>query len=121
MRFKKPKPLSHKPCPAAPTAPAPIEPDILLTANAMVLTTEDKSKFIALYQEYLDEYHPQGPTQRDLVENMVCARWRQRRCAIIRDPEPDHGPPGRRSRGRNSLPWTMPSAPPSTRTASTAP
>jgi hypothetical protein len=83
MRFKKPQPLSHKPCPAAPTAPALIEPDILLTANAMVLTTEDKSKFIALYQEYLDEYHPQGPTQRHLVEDMVCARWRQRRCAII--------------------------------------
>jgi hypothetical protein len=83
MRFKKPKPLSHKPCPAAPTAPALIEPDIVLTANAMVLTTEDKSKFIALYQEYLDEYHPQGPTQRDLVEDMVCACWRQRRCAIV--------------------------------------
>jgi len=83
MRFKKPKPLSHKPCPAASTAPALIEPDILLTANAMVLTTEDKSKFIALYREYLDEYRPQGPTQRDLVEDMVCARWRQRRCAII--------------------------------------
>jgi hypothetical protein len=83
MRFKKSKPLSHKPCPAAPPAPALIQPDILLTANAMVLTTEDKSKFITLYHEYLDEYRPQGRTQHDLVEDMVCARWRQRRCAII--------------------------------------
>jgi hypothetical protein len=78
MRFKKPKPISRN-YPAAP----PADPDILLTANTLVLTTEDKNKFVALYQEYLDEYNPQGPTQRDLVEEMVAAKWRQRRSSII--------------------------------------
>ncbi len=47
-----------------------VEAGILLTANA-------------LCQEYLDEYQPQGPTQRDLVEEMVAAKWRQRRCTLI--------------------------------------
>jgi hypothetical protein len=78
MRFKKPKPISRN-YPAAP----PADPDILLTANALVLTTEDKNKLVALYQGYLDEYNPQGPTQRDLIEEMIAAKWRQRRCVII--------------------------------------
>jgi hypothetical protein len=81
MRFKKPKPISRNYPAALPVAP--VDPDILLTANCLVLTTEDKDKFIALYREYLDEYNPQGPTQRDLVEEMVAAKWRQRRCSII--------------------------------------
>ena len=78
MHFKKPKPL-YRPAPPAPA----VHPDILLTANALVLTTESKEKFVALYQEYLDEYQPQGPTLRDLVEEMVAAKWRERRCALI--------------------------------------
>ncbi len=75
MHFKKPKPI-YRPAPA-------VDPNILLTANALVLTTESKEKFAALYQEYLDEYQPQGPTQRDLVEEMAAAKWRQRRCSLI--------------------------------------
>jgi hypothetical protein len=81
MRFKKPRPISRN-YPAAPPV-APVDSDLLLTANALVLTTEDKNRFVALYREYLHEYNPQGPTQRDLVEEMVAAKWRQRRCAII--------------------------------------
>jgi hypothetical protein len=79
MHFKKPK-LIYRPKPVPPQAP---DPDILLTANALCLTTEDKDKFVALYQQYLDEFRPQGPTQSDLVEEMVAAKWRQRRCATI--------------------------------------
>src|SRR5436305_11919358 len=59
------------------------DPDVLLVADAMVLSTEDKTKFITLYHEFLAEHRPQGPTQRALVEDMVCARWRQRRCASM--------------------------------------
>jgi hypothetical protein len=81
MRLKKPKSIYQNRPAALPVAPA--DPDILLTANCLVLTTEDKNKFVALYREYLDEYNPQGPTQRDLVEEMVAAKWRQRRCSII--------------------------------------
>ena len=78
MRFKKPKPLPQN-LPAAPPAGL----DVLFTSNALVLTTEDPKKFAALYQQYLDEYKPVGPTQCDLVEEMVAAKWRQRRCTII--------------------------------------
>ena len=73
MRFKKTKPISQKPA----------DPDALELADIMVLKTEDKSRFIALYRDYFEEYRPENRTQRDLVEEMVCARWRQRRCAML--------------------------------------
>jgi len=83
MRSKKPNSIFFNVRAAASPVPANVDPEVLALADANVLSTEDKSKFIALYREYIDEYRPQGPTQRDLVEDIVCARWRQRRCAMI--------------------------------------
>jgi hypothetical protein len=54
-----------------------------LTASAIVLTTESKEKYAALLASYLEKCDPEGPIENDLVEEMVAAKWQQRRVAAM--------------------------------------
>jgi hypothetical protein len=47
-----------------------------------VLPWEDKSDYETLLQSLVDEYHPKGPTEEHLVEELVGAIWRKRRLRI---------------------------------------
>jgi hypothetical protein len=54
-----------------------------LTASAIVLTTESKEKYEALLASYLEKCDPDGPIENDLVEEIVAAKWQQRRVATM--------------------------------------
>jgi hypothetical protein len=54
-----------------------------LTASAIVLTTESKDKYAALLAAYLEKCEPDGPIETDLVEEIVAAKWQQRRVAAM--------------------------------------
>jgi hypothetical protein len=54
-----------------------------LTATAIVLTTESKEKYEALLASYLERCDPDGPIEIDLVEEIVAAKWQQRRVATM--------------------------------------
>jgi hypothetical protein len=54
-----------------------------LTASAIVLTTESKEKYEALLASYLERCNPDGPIEIDLVEEIVAAKWQQRRVATM--------------------------------------
>jgi hypothetical protein len=54
-----------------------------LTAGAIVLTTESKEKYEALLVSYLEKCEPDGPIENDLVEEIVAAKWQQRRVATM--------------------------------------
>ena len=77
-KFRKPLPIS-----AAPSAAARANGAIAhgLTASALVLTTESKEKYELLLASYLEKCDPDGPIENDLVEEMVAAKWQQRRVA----------------------------------------
>lgn len=51
-------------------------PDHLLRG---LLPWEDEADFEALYQSYIQEYAPKGPTERTLVDQLVWTDWRRRR------------------------------------------
>jgi hypothetical protein len=54
-----------------------------LTASAIVLTTESKEKYELLLASYLERCNPDGPIEIDLVEEIVAAKWQQRRVATM--------------------------------------
>ena len=54
-----------------------------LTASAIVLTTESKEKYEALLAAYLEQCGQNGPIETDLVEEIVAAKWQQRRVAAM--------------------------------------
>ena len=54
-----------------------------LTAQTLVLPTEDPEEFHQLLSSYLDQFQPDGPAESDLVHEMVAAKWRLQRLAII--------------------------------------
>src|SRR5215471_19067305 len=54
-----------------------------LTASAIVLTTESKEKYEALLAAYVEKCDPDGPIENDLAEEMVAAKWQQRRVAAM--------------------------------------
>ncbi len=54
-----------------------------LTAQALVLPSEDPAEFNQLLTSYLDQFRPAGPAELDLVHEMVAAKWRLQRLAII--------------------------------------
>jgi hypothetical protein len=54
-----------------------------LTASAIVLTTESKEKYETLLASYLERCDPDGPIEIDLVEEIVAAKWQQRRVATM--------------------------------------
>ncbi|MBI3320109.1 MAG: hypothetical protein HYZ89_05940 [Candidatus Omnitrophica bacterium] len=54
-----------------------------LTAEQIVLPTEDPDQFQDLLHDLLDQYQPVGLHEHQLVEDMVVARWRLRRFRLL--------------------------------------
>jgi len=54
-----------------------------LTAQTLVLPTEDPAEFQQHLASYLDQFQPDGPAELHLVHEMVAAKWRLQRLAII--------------------------------------
>jgi hypothetical protein len=50
-----------------------------LAAESVVLTTESRPRFEALLASYMETFQPRNQVEVDLVEEMVVAKWRQRR------------------------------------------
>jgi hypothetical protein len=97
-KFRKPKPISEARRAAARANGAkshgPVTPEGKaksalnavthgLTASAIVLTTESKEKYELLLASYLERCDPDGPIEIDLVEEIVAAKWQQRRVATM--------------------------------------
>ena len=65
-----------------------------LTAKAILLTNEEPEKFQTLAQGYYDKLQPNDDLERDLIDEMVISKWRQRRdwsCeTALFDREMDH-------------------------------
>ena len=54
-----------------------------LTAQTLVLPTEDPDEFQQLLTSYLDQFQPHGPAELHLVHEMVASKWRLQRLAIV--------------------------------------
>jgi len=54
-----------------------------LTSKSLVLTNESKPAYDRLRLEYVNRFQPQDGVEMDLVDDMVGARWRLRRIAIM--------------------------------------
>ena len=54
-----------------------------LTATSIVLPTESQEDFQILLDGYVEQFHPHGDVQMEMVEVMVAARWRLRRICTI--------------------------------------
>jgi hypothetical protein len=50
-----------------------------LLSKKVVLAGESQEEFDALLASFLDEHQPETATERDLIERMAAARWRQER------------------------------------------
>ena len=84
MRFKKPRTIySYRPAVPAAAPTGTSDEEILLTANSIVLSTESRPDFVALYKRHLAELKPQGPVECDLVEEVVVYKGRRQRSATI--------------------------------------
>ena len=53
------------------------------SAQTLLLPSEDPAEFQQLLAAYLDDFHPAGPVELDLVHQLVAAKWRLDRLAII--------------------------------------
>ena len=51
-----------------------------LNARTVVLPNEDDDEYNFQLEAYVEQLHPAGLVEMDLVVEMVNARWRQRRC-----------------------------------------
>src|SRR5713226_7533281 len=54
-----------------------------LTASRPLLPGESQESFDELLKEYMEEYEPDGPGERDLVHRMVVSKWREQRAWTI--------------------------------------
>jgi predicted nucleic acid-binding protein len=54
-----------------------------LYANAVVLPSESHEQYQETLDAYLQQFQPEGPIEHDLIEEMVAAKWRQRRLWAI--------------------------------------
>ena len=54
-----------------------------LTAQTLLLPSEDPDEFQQLLTSYIRQFQPVGPAELDLVHEMVAAKWRLQRLAII--------------------------------------
>src|SRR6185369_496940 len=54
-----------------------------ITSKALVLTNESQASYDKLRLEYVNRFQPQDGVEMDLVDDMVNARWRLRRIAIM--------------------------------------
>jgi hypothetical protein len=65
-----------------------------LTAKAILLTNENPEAYTRLADAYYEKFQPADDVERDLVDEMVIAKWRQRRDwsneAALFDLEMDH-------------------------------
>jgi len=50
-----------------------------LTASDICIAVENPEEFNAFQQRYFDEFQPQTQVERDLVKEMISAKWRQER------------------------------------------
>ena len=55
----------------------------LTTRHNMLLACEDPALFQQVVDEYTSVYQPANPVERDLVEEIIGAKWRIRRLKII--------------------------------------
>jgi|SRR5271165_921991 len=53
------------------------------SAQTLLLPSEDPADLHDLLTAYLADFHPAGPTELDLVHQMVAAKWRLNRLALI--------------------------------------
>jgi len=54
-----------------------------LTSETLVLPSEDPAEFHALLTAYIQQFQPDGPVELDLVHEIVAAKWRLDRIALI--------------------------------------
>jgi hypothetical protein len=54
-----------------------------LYSSIVVLPTESREEFEEMLDAYIHQFQPEGEVERDLVEEMVAAKWRQRRLWAI--------------------------------------
>src|ERR1035438_7199088 len=54
-----------------------------LYAKGVVLAVESREQYQEMLDAYLQQFQPDGPIEHDLVEEMVAAKWRQRRLWAI--------------------------------------
>ena len=54
-----------------------------LYSSSVVLTTESREEYQALLDAYIQQFQPEGQVELHLVEEMVAAKWRQRRLWAI--------------------------------------
>src|SRR5271165_1226883 len=54
-----------------------------LTATTAVLPSEDAAAFQRHIQQFLDEYHPFGPTETQLVSELANTAWRLNRVPLL--------------------------------------
>ena len=50
-----------------------------LAAQTLVLCNESRDRFDMLREAYIEEFQPETPAEQDAVEEMIAAKWRQRR------------------------------------------
>ncbi len=50
-----------------------------LYAKGVVIAMESREQYPEMLDAYLQQFQPEGPIENDLVEEMVAAKWRQRR------------------------------------------
>jgi hypothetical protein len=54
-----------------------------LTSRTVVLPSEDLAAYRRLTQEFFDEYQPQGPTEKQLVQELAATAWRLNRIPAL--------------------------------------
>ncbi len=54
-----------------------------LYAKGVVLSNESREQYQEMLDAYQKQFHPEGPAEADLLEEMVAAKWRQRRLWAI--------------------------------------
>src|SRR5258708_12103171 len=54
-----------------------------LTASRPLVPGESQESFEELLKEYMEEYEPDGPAERDLVHRMVVSKWREQRAWTV--------------------------------------
>jgi hypothetical protein len=55
---------------------------VMAIAEQRLLPWEQASEFLALEQNYLDDFAPQGAAERALVDRLIWIEWRRRRLAL---------------------------------------
>ena len=54
-----------------------------LTGQTVVMPAEDLEAYQRHVQSFVNEYHPQGPTETQLVQSLADAAWRLNRVAVL--------------------------------------